>query len=214
MNKVLEKLKSMKDNIIEKASAIILMLIVILAIVTITIASIKIHRQKKLVDTFALENTRELSKEPARYSFMPSEMSKYIVDLSSALDIDTDMCVAILMTENPEFNSEATHENANGTMDVGLWQLNDRYLWSSFYNDYWKFSDVEFNPMDWKNSTYIALCHVKSLQDRHKTFDDIIMSYNCGSGAVMSNNVPESTKKYLANVKNNYTLLKNRSETK
>ena len=80
------------------------------------------------------------------------------------------------------------------------------------YGDYWKFNDVEFNPMNWKNSTYIALKHIKSLQDRHSTFDDIVMSYNCGSGAVMNGSVPDSTHKYLANVKNNYTLLKNRDK--
>ena len=182
-------------------------LAVVVAVIGIVVLIIgkKDDRAKKI----AVENATEIETDSARYDFMPCEMSKYIVDLSEALELDTDLCVAILLQENPEFNPKATHENSNGTMDIGLWQLNDRYLWSVFYGDYWKFPDVEFNPMNWKNSTYIALCHIKRLQDRHKTFDDVVMSYNCGSGAVMSHEIPDSTRKYLANVKNNYTLLKN-----
>lgn len=144
-----------------------------------------------------------------KYNFMPAEMSNYIVQLSEELKLDSDLVAAILMQENPTFDPEATNRNKNGTTDCGLFQLNDRYIWTDFVPDYWFDIDVEFNPYNWKHNTFLALHHIKYLLDKIKIVDDSIMAYNCGIGAVMNNNIPESTKIYLSRVKNNFNLLKN-----
>jgi len=146
--------------------------------------------------------------DSTRYKFLENDVSDYICELSNELDLDSDLVVAILMTENPEFNPEATHRNENGTIDVGMFQLNDYYLWSTFKKDYW-FENIELNPFNWKHNTYIALHHIKFLQGRLKVTDDIVMAYNGGIGAVMNNEVKPSTFVYLAKVKNNMWLLKN-----
>jgi len=145
-------------------------------------------------------------REP-KYKVMPRELSNYICDMSEELGLDSDLVVAILMRENPEFNPEATHRNENGTIDVGMFQLNDRYLWTEFKNDYW-FDNLELNPYNWKHNTYIALHHLRYLQDKFKIQDDVIMAYNGGKGAVMNGTVKPSTFNYLAEVKNNLFLLK------
>lgn len=144
-----------------------------------------------------------------KYDFMPAEISNYIVQLSDELELDSDLVVAILMQENPMFDPEATNRNKNGTTDCGLFQLNDRYIWTVFVPDYWVDIDIEFNPFNWKHNTFLALHHIRYLLDKIKIVDDSIMAYNCGIGAVMNNNIPESTKIYLSRVKNNLNLLKN-----
>ena len=153
----------------------------------------------------------ELVEEPHSYQFLNNALSDYICDLSAELDINPNLVVAILMVENPEFNQEAIHRNENGTIDCGLFQLNDRYVWTTFKTAYW-FDNIELDPFNWKHNAYIAMHHIKALQDQLKLQDEVIMAYNCGIGAVMNETVPAATKVYLAKVKNNMVLLKGAEE--
>lgn len=162
---------------------------------------------KKLVTVELKESLLSSEETSPVYQFLPKELSLYIEDMCLQLDLDTDLVVSILMQENPEINTEATNRNPNGTNDLGLWQLNDRYLYTDFEKNYWKL-DIELNPFNWKHNTFIALSHIHWLTQRLKVQDDVIMAYNCGIGAVMNNNVPDITKVYLRRVKNNYNLLK------
>lgn len=167
--------------------------------------------ESKLIIHTNFEDT-EIQEEiiEPKYDFMSGEISNYICVLCDELELDSDLVVAILMNENPTFDPEATNRNKNGTTDCGLFQLNDRYIWTDFVPDYWFDIDVEFNPYNWKHNTFLALHHIKYLLDKIKIIDDSIMAYNCGIGAVMNNNIPESTRIYLKRVLNNYNLLKNR----
>ena len=155
---------------------------------------------------FSFINDEQPDKD-YKYVFMNKQLSDYICNLSYELDIDSDLIVAILMAENPEFNPDAVHKNDNGTIDCGLFQLNDKYLWTNFSKDYWV-DGVELDPFNWKHNTFIAMHHIDYLLDKLKVQEDVIMAYNCGIGAVMNSNVPDSTKVYLAKVKNNLILLK------
>ena len=146
-------------------------------------------------------------EEPGKYPFLNSQLSRYICNLSEELGIDSDLVVAILMNENPEFNPDIIHRNENGTNDLGLFQLNDRYCYTTFVESYWDM-DVEFNPYNWKHNAFIALHHIEYLQSRLKVQDDVIMAYNGGIGAVINNQIASSTYYYLAKVKNNLRLLK------
>lgn len=146
-------------------------------------------------------------EEQHKYQFLPEAMSDYICSLSDELSIDSDLVVAILMVENPEFNPEAVHRNTNGTIDCGLFQLNDRYIWTSFRDAYW-FDNIELDPFNWKHSSFLAMHHIAFLQSKLKVTDEIIMAYNCGVGAVMSEKIPDTTKSYLRKVRTNLFLLK------
>lgn len=139
---------------------------------------------------------------------LPAALSNYICDLSAELELDSDLIVAILMVENPEFNPDAiSRPNQNGTLDLGMFQLNDYYLWTEFKNDYW-FENIELNPFNWKHNTYIAIHHIKYLQDKFKIQDEVILAYNGGKGAVMNGTIKPSTYNYLRKVQNNLFLLK------
>ena len=163
---------------------------------------------KRIAVDFSLEELEIDTREP-KYKVMPAALSNYICDLSAELELDSDLVVAILMVENPEFNPDAiSRPNQNGTLDLGLFQLNDYYLWTEFKNDYW-FENIELNPFNWKHNTYIAMHHIKYLQDKFKIQDDVILAYNGGKGAVMNGTVKPSTYNYLRKVQNNLYLLKN-----
>ena len=163
---------------------------------------------RRIAVDFSVEDLEADNREP-KYKLMPAALSNYICDLSAELELDSDLVVAILMVENPEFNPDAiSRPNQNGTLDLGMFQLNDYYLWTEFKNDYW-FENIELNPFNWKHNTYIALHHIKYLQDKFKVQDDVILAYNGGKGAVMNGTIKPSTYNYLRKVQNNLFLLKN-----
>ena len=139
---------------------------------------------------------------------IPDYMSDYIDSMCNDLCIDSAMCKAILLKENPKADPKATHSNNNGTVDVGLWQLNDRYMWTTFMG-YWVF-DEPFNAFDWQDNTYLALKHIKYLTTEFTDFDTIVMSYNCGVKAVRDGKIPDSTMAYLADVKDLYREIKHK----
>ena len=173
---------------------------------------ITIIQQKKIIkdrETTIVNIQTALHEEQktTKYDFIDYEIATYIEQLSIGLGIKPELSFAILMAENPEFDNNAINRNENGTIDFTLWQLNDRYFWTTFKDNYWNFDDVELNPMNWRHSTYIALHHIAYLQKKLKVEDDVIMAYNCGEGAVMNRNIPARTKVYLAKVKNNMKLL-------
>ena len=194
-----------KDNFYFSFVSILFLLIVIGSFMT----GFSLNRSKKSYDFKNVIIIPE-SKNP-KYKFLEPEISDYICELCENLELDSDLAVARLMVENPEFNPNAMHKNENGTIDCGLWQLNDRYLWTTFKEKYW-FDNVELDPFNWKHNTYIALHHMKYLQDKFKVQDDAIMAYNCGDGAVISGNIPDATYSYLIKVKNNLWLIKNQKE--
>ena len=145
-------------------------------------------------------------KEP-KYAFLDAEMSNYIEKLSGELGIDSDLAVAHLLVENPELNWNAIHHNENGTLDLGGFQLNDKYIYLSFLPAYWDM-DIDFDPFNPKQNTFLALHHIRYLNEKLKVQEDAIAAYNCGIGAVMNNQIPEITKIYTKRVINTYKLLK------
>lgn len=162
-------------------------------------------KEKRIAVDFSIH---EMAEDEHKYSFLSKAISDYICNLSYELGIDSDLVVAILMVENPEFNPEVIHKNENGTVDCGLFQLNDRYIWTTFKDNYWV-DNVEVDPFNWKHNCFIALHHINYLQEQLKVTDEAIMAYNCGIGAVMNNSIPPSTRIYLYKVKKNIILLKN-----
>lgn len=185
---------------------IVILSIILVAALIVTAYLAGSKHSKRIAVDFTIEQFKVDNREP-KYKFIPAELSNYICDMCDELELDSDRAVSHLMVENPDFNPNAMHRNENGTVDLGEFQLNDRSLWTSFIPKYW-FSNIEFDPFNWKHNTYIALHHMKYLDDKFKIQDDAIMAYNCGEGNVMNGTIPASTTVYLAKVKNNLFLLK------
>jgi hypothetical protein len=164
-----------------------------------------LNRSKKSYD---FNNVVFIPKtENPKYTFLEPEISDYICALCDGLKLDSDLVVAHLLVENPEFNPDAIHKNDNGTVDIGLFQLNDRYIWTEFREKYW-FDNVELDPFNWKHNTYVALHLMADLQKEFKVQNEAIMAYNGGRGAVMNGTIKPNTYDYLRKVQNNLFLLK------
>ena len=193
----------------EKKLIIVLFLIIDILISAASFSlGFKLNRSKKSYDFNKVIFISEV--ENPKYTFLEPEISNYICALCDGLKLDSDLAVAHLLVENPEFNTDAIHKNDNGTVDLGLFQLNDRYLWTTFKNDYW-FDNIELDPFNWKHNTYIALHLIADLHKEFKIQDDAIMAYNGSRGAVMNGTIKPGTYEYLKKVQNNLILLKGES---
>lgn len=162
------------------------------------------HNNVSLAETI---KEKIIHKKTTKYKFLDEEIAFYIESLSKDLDLDSDLIVAILMVENETFNPYAMNKNKNGTIDVGLFQINDKYLWATFQYTYWK-SDIQLDPFNWKHNTFIAIHHIRYLFDHLHEEDKVIMAYNCGINGVRKDKIPKSTKIYLEKVKSNIEYLK------
>ena len=201
-------MSDVKSKIINFLTGFCILIVSVSVAAIIAFNSGKKQGRRIAVDFDNLDMLVELDRYESRYAFLPKYLDMYICKMCDELSLDCDRAVAHLMVENPEFDFMAVSKpNENGTLVLGLWQLNDRYLWTTFMNRYW-FDNIQLNPFNWKHNTYIALHHMKYLEDKLKIEDDAIMAYNCGEGNVMNGTIPESTKVYLAKVKNNLILLK------
>lgn len=118
--------------------------------------------------------------------FLDDEKAEFIIINCKNFRVNPITVVSILEKENPTLNCKATSEpNENGTRDLGLFQLNDKSLFEKggFIDMWWPKDFGEFNPDNWRHSTYLA---IKYVQDLQKTFGEdniyyIAAAYNAGT---------------------------------
>lgn len=151
-------------------------------------------------------------------SFLPDEVAQYIVDISSNFGVDPTIVVSILEVENPLLDPNALSKpNLNGSVDMGLFQLNARSLYepNGFLERWWPSTLPEFDEYNWKHNAYIAIKYIKYLSDifGYSNVFYIAAGYNAGdrrafnefSKAKNTEPLPEITKKrYAPQVENNY----------
>lgn len=174
----------------------------------------------------------DLTKKPIEYEnpyyfFLPDDYAQFISKKAKDFDVDPDLAVAILHTENPKLKNNAVSDmNENGTIDVGLWQLNDRSLYDDggFVDSYWvndcKQNPNKFDVGNWKHSTLIAIKYIADCKKGvgSKSVFNIAAAYNCGIGRTSKwilnpekNPLPKSTlEKYAPSVETYYNTLKSK----
>ena len=115
--------------------------------------------------------------------FLDDEKAEYIIAMSQNFKVDPILVVSILEKENPTLKADAVSSmNENGTVDLGLFQLNSASLDNFFLKEWWPEEFGEFNAGNWKHNTYIAIRYLKDLQS---TFGEnnifyIAAGYNAG----------------------------------
>jgi hypothetical protein len=122
-------------------------------------------------------------------------LDEYIVEQCRNQGVSVNVAMEILREENPGLDFDAVHLNQNGSRDLGLWQLNDRHIWTDFIPRYWDREDV-FRWDDPYHSTYLAIRHIRWLYTHGFNHWQVILSYNAGYFALISNKVPESSIEY------------------
>jgi soluble lytic murein transglycosylase-like protein len=88
-------------------------------------------------------------------------------------------------------------QNQNGTADLGLFQLNSRYLdeFSTRFN-----AGVPIDPFDpWTNAR-VALRLLATLHHVTKTWHGAVAAYNAGLGRWRTGQLPERTLAHIARV--------------
>lgn len=152
--------------------------------------------------------------------FLDDEKAEYIVAISKSFNVDPTLVVSILEKENPTLQADAVSSmNENGSVDLGLFQLNSASLDNFFLKEWWPKEFGEFNAGNWKHNTYIAVRYLKDLKD---TFGEnnifyIAAAYNAGTPRAFNDwtnregyaKLPPSTKKeYAPSVENIYSKWK------
>lgn len=157
--------------------------------------------------------------------FLSDDMAMFIVSTCHQFEVDPDIAVSILKKENLQKDPYAVGPmNKNGTVDVGLFQLNDRMLEkkNGFIDLFWKFDSVEFNASNWKHNTYIAISYMDYLQDKLRgknIFPEYIAAgYNGGESTMeafyLTGTVPSHVKKYVEEFLVYYKEYKNWNDIK
>jgi soluble lytic murein transglycosylase-like protein len=128
------------------------------------------------------------------------EIIAVILAVALETGVDGSLAVAVARAENGAFEPEKTGAvNANGTVDMGIMQLNSRYL-DYFVAEYWDGPEA----FDWsrrEHNIYVGLRHLKHLLDAAggDVFTALLM-YNAGEENVRRGTVKESSVKYAEKV--------------
>ena len=158
--------------------------------------------------------------------FNPARILLYIEEQCRMVGVNYLFAISLLREENMAFfrlfdeiipwNTafEAQNsQNNNGSSDLGLWQLNDSYIWADYIPNYWHHK----TDFDWKNpyhSTYIAIRHIKWMYTMIEEFNvqkglyqsintiywKTAMAYNAGLNRVKSGSLPQNTLDYAFRV--------------
>lgn len=210
-------------NTIKKRDILVYIMGVVFSILLASIISIIVTRKSTLKEIglvsysyFAIEEHKVVQENfENRYSFfLDDEKAEYITSLCKGFSLDSDLVVAILMQENPTLKEDAVGKmNKNGTVDLGLFQLNDLCLFQKggFLDLFWPKDFPEFEASNWKHNSYIA---VRLIEDLSKTFGEnayerIAAAYNCGAGRVFLGQIPVSTSTvYVPSVMNSLAVIK------
>lgn len=160
---------------------------------------------------FTADETVKVSEEWVNpyEGLIAKDRAYYICKWSTILGVPTDFVVSGLLVENPQDDPMALSKpNKNGSYDVGYFQLNSKYVYTTFKDRYWNFCDVEFDPMNWQHNTYVAIRLMKDLLESFNgNMEKAAAAYNCGASRTISGDIPQSTQVYVARVMNNYKLL-------
>lgn len=89
--------------------------------------------------------------------------------------------------------STARNVNPNGTADVGIAQLNTRYM-----SDWERIAGGPVNPLDGHESIRVGVLYLAQLYRATGTWADALAAYNCGLGRWRTGRIPASTRRHVA----------------
>ena len=134
----------------------------------------------------------------------------YILEQCEELGINPYFAMSILRRENSLANPDPTpNRNRNGTQDLGMWQLNSRYV-DYFVERFWH-GEYEFDVHNAFDNTYVALRLIQSLTRQMKRHFStnielrVAMAYNAGASRVIAGEgIPQASINYAHSVINTW----------
>lgn len=104
---------------------------------------------------------------------------------------------ARLVSAESGYQIDLVGVNVDGTRDLGIAQLNSRYLGA--FADYFNGGRV-FDPFDPAQALPIAARYLADLYHATGDWSRALAAYNCGLSRVLKGQIPERTKAYVAKV--------------
>lgn len=100
---------------------------------------------------------------------------------------------ARLFTRESGFRASAYNRNPNGTEDVGIAQLNTRYI-----RDWERLLNAPLDPLNGQDSIRVGVRHLAAMYRETGTWSDALAAYNCGLGCWQAGSIPASTRQHVA----------------
>lgn len=197
-----EKLKEDNKELIEyvnkeEIKKILMVIGVFTLVAGVLLASIK------AVENYLEDNNVDIKYEDGDLSVATTKsrsgLEKIVDTICKRENIDVHILKAIAEKESRWNASITSKMNDDGTRDIGLFQLNSKYIkW--FEEKFWT-SEEKFDPKNPEHNTIIAARYLKSLLKKYNNdLKKALYAYNAGPTSVANNDIPQSTKAYAKEI--------------
>jgi soluble lytic murein transglycosylase-like protein len=126
--------------------------------------------------------------------FIPHEYSAMIERVNLETGIPLWIVARIIEWESGWDRSMVNKSNANGSRDLGLMQLNSRYLdeFSCRFN-----SGKKIDPLDPEENVRVGMRYLARLRRNTSSWYEAVWAYNAGLSRVRRREMPPTTRAYL-----------------
>jgi len=135
--------------------------------------------------------------EKANAEIVNSEHLPWLQDRCAIYNVPMEIVLAVAIVESG-FKMVISKPNSNNSFDVGIMQLNSRYL--NYYAKTFWYKDRVFDANEPKDNIEMGILILKNLYRQTGNWDLAVQAYNVGCSKLKQD--PESGKSYLVKVIN------------
>jgi len=124
---------------------------------------------------------------------VPNGMGSYFVDTCLRHDVPIVIAWRLIKWES-NWNEQAWNRNTDGSLDLGIMQLNDRWCddFSVRYND-----GRKIDPWIWRTSMDVGIEHLARLYSVTGHWPGAVAAYNVGLTRYRKGKLPEKTQRMV-----------------
>jgi hypothetical protein len=140
------------------------------------------------IDIFAL------LASPAPAEIVPWRYAETLADVCAETGVPLPLAARMFAWESG-WRASTRNVNPNGTEDLGIAQLNMRYL-----SDWERIAGGPIDPLDGHDSIRVGVRYLAELYKVTGDWSGAVAAYNCGLGRWRGGNIPASTRRHVAAV--------------
>jgi len=127
---------------------------------------------------------------------VPKGMESHFVDVCLRHDVPIELAWRLIKWES-NWNEQAWNRNTDGSRDLGIMQLNDRWLeeFAQRYRD-----GAIIDPWMWRVSMDVGIKHLSVLRRTIGHWPGAVAAYNVGLTRYRRGRLPQSTRQMVAYV--------------
>lgn len=131
------------------------------------------------------------------------EIIQFTFQKCKEYNVPADLFFAIGINESGFQNIRSYAPNGDGSYDIGIYQLNSKYI--KYYERTFWYKEVDFDPWNPKHNIEIAVIYLKHLYTFTGSWQKAVASYNTGLHGLKK--YPESANIYVAKISNALTSI-------